>query len=266
MSRSPIGCGAAGWLAALGVMDFAGGIVVHVTAGVSALVIAWSIGSRRGFPHEITPPHAPWMVMVGASTAVGRLVRVQCRQRACRPAAMPAMAMLATHLSAATASLVWLTLEWTRFGKPSMVGLVTGTIAGLATVTPASGFVGPEGGIVLGLVGGLVCYGGVNLIKRTLGIDDALDVLAVHGFGGATGTVLLAVLATSALGGVNLGRSLFEQLGVQALGVVAAAAWSAAATWALVAVCRAVVGLRVDPDEELEGLDQTAHGEAAYRP
>jgi Amt family ammonium transporter len=133
-------------------------------------------------------------------------------------------------------------------------------------VTPASGFVGPAGGVILGLVGAGVCYGGVNLIKRTLGVDDALDVLAVHGFGGATGTVLTAILAASVFGGVGLTMSVGQQLGVQILGVLAAAAWSAIATYVLVKLCQALVGLRVDEDEEMEGLDQTAHGEAAYRP
>jgi Amt family ammonium transporter len=152
-----------GWLATMGVKDFAGGIVVHTTAGTSALVAAWTIGKRRGFPHEVNPPHAPWMVMVGACLLwvgwfgfnAGSAVAAN---------ADAGMAMLATHMSAATASLVWMGLEWVRFGKPSMVGLVTGTIAGLATVTPASGFVGPLGGAIIGIIATLVCYSGVNLV------------------------------------------------------------------------------------------------------
>ncbi|MCB1598309.1 MAG: ammonium transporter, partial [Gammaproteobacteria bacterium] len=178
-----------GWLAQQGIIDFAGGIVVHVTAGISAAVIAIILGARKGFPDRIIPPHAPWMVMVGASLLwVGWFgfnagSAVAADQNA-------AMAMIATHLSAATASLVWLVIEKLRFGKPSLVGLVTGTIAGLATITPASGTVGPLGGIVLGLAGGVICYLAVDLIKLRLRVDDSLDVLAVHGVGGATGTLL----------------------------------------------------------------------------
>jgi ammonium transporter, Amt family len=254
-----------GWLQAMGIKDFAGGIVVHTTAGVSALVIAWMIGKRRGFPHEVNPPHAPWMVMVGAALLwvgwfgfnAGSAVAAN---------ADAGMAMLATHLSAATASLVWMAIEWSRFGKPSMVGLVTGTIAGLATVTPASGFVGPLGGVILGAAGAVICYTAVNFIKRTLGVDDALDVLAVHGFGGASGTILTAIVATTALGGAGVAAGVGPQLGVQVLGVVVGGAWAAIATFVLVTLGQAVVRLRVSEDEELEGLDQIAHGESAYRP
>jgi Amt family ammonium transporter len=254
-----------GWLAAMGIKDFAGGIVVHTTAGVAALATAYALGKRRGFPNEVNPPHAPWMVMVGASMLwvgwfgfnAGSAVAAN---------ADAGMAMLATQLSAATASLVWMTLEWTRFGKPSMVGLVTGTIAGLATVTPASGFIGPLGGVILGAVGAVICYSAVNLVKRTLAVDDSLDVLAVHGFGGATGTILTAILATTAFGGTGLTLGVPEQLGVQVLGVAVAVVWSGAVSYALILLCRVTVGLRVDEDEEQEGLDQTAHGESAYRP
>ncbi len=254
-----------GWLAAMGVKDFAGGIVVHSTAGIAALVIAHMLGKRRGFPQEISPPHAPWMVMVGASMLwvgwfgfnAGSAVAAN---------ADAGMAMLATHLSAATASLVWMGLEWVRFGKPSMVGLVTGTVAGLATVTPASGFVGPLGGVLLGAAGAIICYSAVNLVKRTMAVDDSLDVLAVHGFGGASGTLLTAVFALPAFGGVGYMPSFIEQLGLQILGVAVGVIWSGVATYAIVVACRALVGLRVDEDEEQEGLDQTAHGESAYRP
>jgi Amt family ammonium transporter len=254
-----------GWLAAMGVKDFAGGIVVHTTAGVSALAIAWLLGKRRGFPQEITPPHAPWMVMVGASMLwvgwfgfnAGSAVAAN---------ADAGMAMLATHLSAATASLVWMAIEWVRFGKPSLVGLVTGTIAGLATVTPASGFVGPFGGVLLGAAGAVVCYSAVNLVKRTLAVDDSLDVLAVHGFGGVTGTILTALLALPAFGGTGFMLTFPEQLGAQLLGVAVGIVWSGAVTYGIVLLCQALVGLRVNEDEELEGLDQTAHGESAYRP
>jgi Amt family ammonium transporter len=255
-----------GWLAQMGVMDFAGGIVVHVTAGVSAAVIAAFLGARQGFPTGVRPPHAPWMVMIGASLLwVGWFgfnagSAVSAGQDA-------AMAMLVTHMSAAIASIVWLTIEWVKFGKPSLIGLVTGTIAGLATITPASGFVGPTGAIVLGLAGGIVCYIAVDLVKHALKIDDSLDVLAVHGVGGATGTLLAGFLAVEGLGGGGLaeGATVASQFGVQAIGVVVTAIWSAIATAIIVFIARALVGLRVTEDEETEGLDFIQHGETGYR-
>ena len=255
-----------GWLANMGVLDFAGGIVVHVTAGVSAAVIAYLLGARKGFPNSVQPPHAPWMVMVGASLLwVGWFgfnagSAVSAGQDA-------AMAMLVTHISAAVASLVWLTIEWIKFGKPSLIGLVTGTIAGLATITPASGFVGPTGGIILGLAGGFICYAGVDIVKRTLKIDDSLDVLAVHGIGGATGTLLVAFLATGTFGGGGLaeGMTVMSQLGVQITGVVVVALWSIVATIGIVKVTQAMCGLRVTDEDEVEGLDYVQHGEIGYR-
>ncbi len=255
-----------GWLAQMGVIDFAGGIVVHITAGVSALVIAIMLGARHGHPNHISPPHAPWMVMVGAGLLwVGWFgfnagSAVAADQNA-------AMAMLTTHLSAATASLVWLVIEKVKFGKPSLVGIVTGTIAGLATITPASGTVGPLGGVILGLVGGTVCYLAVGLIKIRLKIDDSLDVLAVHGVGGATGTILVAVLATVGTGGTGLAENMTigDQLWTQILGVVAVAVWSLAATVLIVMVTKAVVPVRATKEEEIEGLDFSHHGETAYR-
>ena len=255
-----------GWLAEQGVIDFAGGIVVHVTAGVSAAVIAIILGARKGFPDKVSPPHAPWMVMVGASLLwVGWFgfnagSAVAADQNA-------GMAMLVTHLSAATASLVWLVIEQIKFGKPSLVGLVTGTIAGLATITPASGTVGPMGGVVLGLAGGLLCYFAVDIIKHRFRIDDSLDVLAVHGIGGATGTLLVAFLANFGDGGTGLGDGVTPgaQFMVQLTGVVSVAIWSIIATVVIVMVTKAVVGLRVSEEAETEGLDLAEHGETSYR-
>ena len=253
-----------GWLAAMGVMDFAGGIVVHITAGVSALVIAMMLGRRRGYPDHIQPPHAPWMVMTGASMLWVGWYGFNAGS-ALAADGNAGMALLATHMSAATASLVWLAVEWKRFGKPSLVGIVTGTIAGLATVTPASGFVGPLAGVILGLAGGIVCYMAVNYIKNTLKIDDSLDVLAVHGVGGFLGTLLVAVLAGLPGGtGVSEGATALSQLGVQALAAIATLVWSALASWAIVKLCEATVGLRVGKDDEIEGLDYTTHGETGY--
>jgi len=255
-----------GWLAKMGVIDFAGGIVVHVTAGVSALVIAVILGPRIGFPSRLSPPHAPWMVMIGASLLwVGWFGFNAGSAVAADQSA--AMAMLVTHLSAATASIVWLVIEKIRFGKPSLVGLVTGTIAGLATITPASGTVGPLGGVVLGLVGGILCYVAVDLVKIKLKIDESLDVLAVHGVGGATGTILLVLLASVGTGGTGLaeGMTISSQLWVQIIGVSVTIVWSAIATIAIVYVTKMMVGLRSTKEEEIEGLDYSHHGETAYR-
>jgi Amt family ammonium transporter len=254
-----------GWLADLGVMDFAGGIVVHVTAGVSAAVIAWMLGARQGFPENVHPPHAPWMVMVGASMLWVGWFGFNAGS-ALSSGTDAGMAMLATHLSAATASLVWLGIEWVRFNKPSMVGIVTGTIAGLATVTPASGFVGPFGGVILGLAGGFVCYFAVDIVKRHMRVDDSLDVLAVHGVGGATGTLLTAFLATVAFGGAGLaeGVDAGSQFVSQLIGVVAVLVWSVVATFAIVKITAAITGLRVSEDIETQGLDTPIHGESGY--
>ena len=255
-----------GWLAGLGVMDYAGGIVVHVTAGVSALVIAAMLGARDGFPRSIRPPHAPWMVMVGACLLWVGWFGFNAGS-ALGAGGDAGMAMLVTHLSAAVASLTWLVIERWRFGKPSVVGFVTGTIAGLATVTPASGFVGPLGGILLGLAGGIVCYIAVDLVKHRLQIDDSLDVLAVHGVGGATGTLLVAFLAFLPGGtGVNAEGGAMSQFVVQLAGVGAVTVWSALATFVMVKVIAKTIGLRVSREQEIEGLDFTAHGETAYNP
>ena len=224
------------------------------------------LGSRKGFPNKVLPPHAPWMVMIGASLLwVGWFgfnagSAVAADQNA-------GMAMLVTHLSAATASLVWVLIEKLKFGKPSLVGLVTGTIAGLATITPASGTVGPLGAIVLGLVGGGICYVAVDWVKNRLKIDDSLDVLAVHGVGGATGTILVAFLAGFGDGAAGLadGVSAGSQAMVQIIGVVSVAVWSAVATAVIVVLTKAIIGLRVSEDEEIEGLDFSHHGETAYR-
>jgi len=254
-----------GWLAEMGVKDFAGGIVVHTTAGVSALVLAAMLGKRHGFPRELQPPHAPWMVMVGACMLWVGWFGFNAGS-ALTASADAGMAMLVTHLSAAVATLVWMFIEWWRFGKPSLIGAVTGTIAGLATITPASGFVGPIGALVIGTASGIICYIAVDIVKRRMLVDDSLDVFAVHGVGGITGTLLTAFLAVEALGGSGLGEGItvWDQFGVQAIGVGATALFSAVATVLLVKITEALVGLRVTRDAELQGLDITTHGETAY--
>ncbi len=252
-----------GWLATRGVMDFAGGIVVHVTAGVSAIVLAWQIGPRLEFPRSVRPPHAPWMVMVGASLLWVGWFGFNAGS-AIKAGADAGMAMLATHLAAATATCVWIAMEWIGFGKPSLVGAVTGTIAGLATVTPASGYVGPLGAVALGFAAGIVCYGAVLVVKRTFKVDDALDVLGVHGVGGALGTLLLPFVASLGTGGAPLNHPQAAQFLVQAQGVGFVALWSGLASYVLVKLTGAVVGLRVDKECEIQGLDFSSHGEVGY--
>ena len=252
-----------GWLAEMGVKDFAGGLVVHVTAGASALVIAAALGSRRGFPREITPPHHPGLTMIGASMLwVGWFGFNAGSALAADGAA--GMAMLVTHLSAAAASLAWAGIEWIKHGKPSLVGIVTGMVAGLATITPGSGFVGPLGGIAFGLAAGVVCYVAVGFVKNRLGVDDSLDVFAVHGVGGALGILLISFFGATALGGLGLDRSMGAQFGAQLLGLAATLVWAVAISWILAKLLDKTVGLRVGEEEELEGLDITAHGERVH--
>ncbi len=254
-----------GWLGAVGVRDFAGGIVVHVTAGVSALVAAIVIGGRRGFPGEITPPHNPVLVMIGAAMLwVGWFGFNAGSALAADGSA--GMAMLVTHISAAAASLVWMVIEWAKYGRPSLVGIVTGMVAGLATITPASGFVGPVGGLFIGLAGGLICYAVTQAVKKRFEIDDSLDVFAVHGVGGATGILLTAFFAAPALGGLGLaeGATIGTHFWVQAVGVVVAVVWAGGLSYIILKVIDKTIGLRVTPEEETEGLDITTHGERGY--
>ncbi|MDH3792184.1 MAG: ammonium transporter [Rhodospirillales bacterium] len=254
-----------GWLADLGVMDFAGGIVVHVTAGVSALVLAVVLGGRRGFPREITPPHSPGMTMTGAAMLwVGWFGFNAGSALAADGSA--SMAMTVTHVSAAVGALSWAVTEWVKYGKPSLIGTVTGMVAGLAASPPASGFVGPVGALVIGLVGGLLCFAATMYIKRVVKIDDSLDVFAVHGVGGALGAILTAVFAATSLGGMGLaeGGTMGGQVLVQLLGVGVVAVWSGVVTFAIVKIIGFVVALRVSEEDEIEGLDIVAHGERAY--
>ncbi|MBL6936082.1 MAG: ammonium transporter [Alphaproteobacteria bacterium] len=254
-----------GWLADMGILDFAGGLVVHVTAGTSALVIAMCLRSRRGFPDHVHPPHSPGMVMTGAAMLwVGWFGFNAGSALAADGSA--GMAMLVTHISAATASLVWMVLEWAKYGRPTLIGTVTGTIAGLATITPASGFVGPIGGLVIGAAAGAVCFYMVSVVKKRFEIDDSLDVLAVHGVGGATGILMAAVFAATEYGGLGLaeGMTIGSQFQVQAVGVIATLVWSAVVSYIIIKVVAALVGLSVSEDEEVEGLDITVHGEKGY--
>ncbi len=252
-----------GWLARLGTIDFAGGIVVHTTAGISALVAALIIGARRGFPH-LAPPHSLGLTMAGAGMLCVGWFGFNGGS-ALAADGLAALAALATQFAASAAGLTWMSLEWTRL-KPTSVGLVTGCVAGLATITPASGYVGPMGAVAIGILGGAACFFVTSYVKRRLRIDDSLDVFAVHGVGGMLGSLLVAPFALSALGGGGLaaGMTAASQLAVQAAGVLAAAAWSAAVTFVLVKLIGAFVPLRVSAEEEVEGLDLATHGERAY--
>ena len=254
-----------GFMAAMGVMDFAGGIVVHATAGTAALVAAVVIGRRRNFPASVQPPHSPVLTMVGACMLwVGWFGFNGGSALAAGQGA--AMAWLVTHISAAVASLVWMVIEWKKFGRPSLVGIATGMVAGLATVTPASGFIGVPGGIILGLVGGYFCYVAVDIIRNRLNIDDSLDVFAVHGVGGILGSLLVAVLATDTFSGLGLaeGMSITSQLSVQAMSVGITVIWTAIASYVILKIAGVFGGLRVSDDDEVEGLDIAQHGERGY--
>ena len=253
-----------GFLATLGVQDFAGGIVVHLTSGLSAIIVAIMLGARRKFPHEVFPPHSPGMVMTGAGMLwVGWYGFNGGSALAADGAA--AMAITVTHISAATAACTWMAVEYLRYGRASCIGAVTGAVAGLATVTPASGFIGPIGGFACGLIAGIICFEAVAIVKQKLRIDDSLDVMAVHGVGGITGTLLTAVFGAPSLGGLGLSKlTMSGQLAVQATGLAAVAAWTFVATVAIVIVVRRTVGLRASAEDEVEGLDITAHGERAY--
>jgi Amt family ammonium transporter len=251
----------AGW----GVLDFAGGIVVHATAGTAALICAIVIGKRRVFPSSVQPPHSPILTMIGASMLwIGWFGFNGGSALGAGNSA--GMALLVTHIAAATASLVWMFIEWIRFGRPSVIGIVTGMVAGLATVTPASGFIGVPGGLILGLAGGAACYVAVDVIRVKLKIDDSLDVFAVHGVGGVIGSLLVAWLALPGFGGLGLadGATAGSQFMVQLSSVAITVLWTAAASYVILKITGALVGLRVDQQDEIEGLDLSQHGERGY--
>ena len=257
-----------GW----GAIDLAGGIVVHATAGVSALVLAKMIGPRRGFPKQLQPPHSPGLVMIGASLLwVGWFGFNAGSQGGASGAA--GMTMLVTHISAATAALVWCLVERIQTGKTGVVGIATGMVAGLATITPASGNVGPMGALLIGLLAGVICYFMCGIVRHKLNIDDSLDVFAVHGVGGILGTIMVAFLgAEGVLGGLGLSEnpetgetySSIEQLIVQLKSLGITIVWSAVATIMIVLIIKKTVGLRVSEEVEAEGLDSAEHGETAY--
>ena len=254
-----------GWLMQMGLLDFAGGTVVHINAGIASLVAAMVLGNRRGFPQTPMPPHNLTMTVTGASMLwVGWFGFNAGSAVAANGDA--GMAMLATHISAAGGSLAWMSIEWFRHGKPSVLGIVTGMVAGLGTITPASGVAGPLGALCIGLSAGVICYVSTQVVKRVLRIDDSLDVFPVHGIGGILGTLLTGVVVASEFGGKGLapGVTLGHQIGVQLIGIVAVVVYCAALTFVLLRATQALIGLRVAPEIETEGLDLGEHDERGY--
>ena len=253
-----------GWLGEMGLKDFAGGTVVHVNAGVAALVAALVLGKRRGFPETAMTPHNMTITVTGAAMLwVGWFGFNAGSALAANGSA--GMAMLVTHIAAAAGALTWMSIEWVRFGKPSALGIVTGMVAGLGTITPASGFVGPLGGLAIGVIAGVVCFWSTQMIKRKFHIDDSLDVFPVHGVGGIIGTLLTGVFAADSLGGLGLGGvSMAAQVRIQAIGVLATLVWSGVLSYVLLKLIDAVIGLRVSEEQETQGLDITQHEERGY--
>src|SRR5512133_2367759 len=251
-----------GWLQRLGALDYAGGVVVHVTAGISGLVACLYVGPRKGFPKVPMPPHSLTLSVVGAGMLWVGWFGFNAGS-ALGANGTAGMTLAATQVSAATAATVWMFVEWIRHGRPSVLGVITGAVAGLATVTPASGYVGVAGAMAIGAVAAIVCFFSATTLKRRFGYDDSLDAFGVHGVGGFVGSILTGAFASVALGGtesISIGR----QLGVQLLACGVAAAWSGAVTWGAFALADALLGARVDEDEEMMGLDLTNHEERGY--
>ena len=246
-------------------MDFAGGLVVHANAAVAALVIAKVLGSRKGFPNELRPPHNPGLVMIGAAMLWVGWYGFNAGS-ALAADGNAGMAMTVTHISAATACLVWILIEYVKFGKPSLVGIATGAIAGLATITPGSGFVGPAGALIYGALSGIICFYMITVVKTRWKIDDSLDVFAVHGVGGVLGILLTAIFADISLGGNGLAAGVSIKIAFlgQLLATIVTVIWAGLITYVLLKITQSLFGLRVTEDDEIEGLDITSHGERGY--
>ncbi len=258
-----------GWLGSMGLLDFAGGTVVHITAGVAALVAAIMLGPRRGFPTTPMMPHNMTLTVIGAGMLwVGWFGFNGGSALAANGDA--AMAMLVTHISAAAGAMTWMFIEWIKFKKPTVLGTVTGMVAGLGTITPASGFVGPAAALIIGILAGFICFNATMYIKRVLKIDDSLDVFPVHGVGGMLGTFLAGIFASTQLGlfsgqGFADGiTSIPEQLKVQLIGIVSVLVYTAVISWVLLKIVDMMVGLRISPEDETEGLDIASHEERGY--
>ena len=257
-----------GWLGEMGLLDFAGGTVVHITAGVGALVAALVLGNRKGFPQQAMPPHNLTMTVTGAGMLwVGWFGFNAGSALAANGDA--GMAMLVTHISAAAGSLAWMMMEWVKYGKPSVLGIVTGMVAGLGTITPASGFVGPGGALIIGFSAGVICYYATQAIKQRFKIDDSLDVFPVHGVGGMLGTFYAGIFASDALGvfsgqGYNEGMNMASQVQVQVIGIASTFIYTAIVTLVLLKLVDKLLVLRIDDEGETVGLDLTEHDERGY--
>jgi Amt family ammonium transporter len=254
-----------GWLAGLGALDYAGGTVVHINAGVAGLVAALVLGKRKGYPNVPMPPHNLTLTMIGAGMLwvgwfgfnAGSALAADGRA---------GMAMAVTQIATGTAAFCWMMIEWMKHGRPSALGIATGAVAGLVAITPASGFVGPMGALVIGAVSGVVCFLGATSLKRMAGYDDALDAFGVHGIGGMVGAILTAPFAATSLGGFGLaeGMGMTQQVWVQVVSIGATVVYGGLVSFILLKVLDAVMGLRVDEEEEVMGLDITLHGEHGY--
>jgi Amt family ammonium transporter len=257
-----------GWLGTMGLLDFAGGTVVHITAGVGALVAALVLGNRKGFAKQAMPPHNMTMTITGAGMLwVGWFGFNAGSALAANGDA--GMAMLVTHISAAAGSMAWMMMEWIKHGKPSVLGIVTGMVAGLGTITPASGFVGPGGALIIGFTAGVICYYATQAIKQRFKIDDSLDVFPVHGVGGILGTFYAGIFASDALGvfsgqGYNEGMTMASQTYVQIVGIASTFVYTGIVTFILLKLVDKLLVLRVDEEEETRGLDLTEHDERGY--
>ena len=252
-----------GWLGAMGVLDFAGGTVVHINAGVAALVVCLVLGKRQGYPSTPMPPNSLVLTVVGASMLwVGWLGFNGGRELAADGVAGRAMAV--PHIATATAALTWMGIEWGKQGKPSALGIATGAVAGLVAITPASGTVGPIGAIVIGFASGALCFYAASSLKRALGYDDSLDVFGVHGVGGFIGAILTGVFTAEMFGGTGLDNGIGAQVYLQFVGAGATIVYSGVLTFIIIKVLDSTIGIRVSPEVESEGLDIALHNERGF--
>ena len=253
-----------GWLGEMGVLEFAGGLVVHMTAGVAGLVTVLLIGPRAGFPARQARPHNLTLTVIGASILWVGWFGFNAGS-AVTAGTDAGMAMLVTQIATAAAALTWMVADWIRYGTPKVLGIVTGAIAGLVAITPASGFVGPIGAVLIGLAAGFTCFVVTNIVKQGLKLDDSLDVFAVHGIGGALGTLLTGVFAAEAFGGAGLhADSIGDQLGIQVTGVIAVFVWTAVVTAVILKLIGLWTQVRASEEEERMGLDLSQHEESGY--
>ena len=253
-----------GWIGAMGVLEFAGGLVVHLTAGTAGLMAAIVLKAREGFPERLARPHNLTLSVIGACILWVGWFGFNAGS-AVSAGSDAGMAMLVTQIATAVAALTWMVGDWMRYGTPKVLGIITGAIAGLVAITPASGFVGPVGGALIGLAAGAVCFAVTHLVKQGFKLDDSLDVFAVHGIGGALGTVLCGIFAAESFGGAGLhADSIGEQLGIQIIGVIAVFVWTAVATVVILKVIGLWTAVRASEEEERMGLDLTQHEESGY--